>query len=58
MFKNNAPFVPDPLLDRKKEEFIPDPLLNKKLDREFIPMWVKDITGEVNGQCNKVPNRS
>ena len=57
MFKRDAPFVPDPILNRKKSEFIPDPLLSRELDREFIPMWVKDITGEVHEQCDKVSTR-
>ena len=58
MFKRDAPFVPDPILNRKKSEFVPDPLLSKELDKEFRPLTVEDITGEVNEQCNTVPNRS
>ena len=58
MFKRDAPFVLDPVFNREKSEFIPCPLLSKELDRKFRPLTVKDITGEVNEQCNTVPNRS
>ena len=54
MFKRDAPFVLDPVFNREKSEFIPCPLLNKELGREFRPLTVKDITGEVNEQCNTV----
>ena len=57
MFKRNAPFVPDPILNRKKSEFVPCPLLSKELDREFRPLTVEDITGEVNEQYSTVSNR-
>lgn len=57
MFKRKAPFVPDPVFDRKKSEFIPCPILSRDPNREFIPMWVKDITGEVNEQYSTVSNR-
>ena len=54
MFRKKAPFVPDPIFNKKKSEFIPCPLFTKKPDREYRPLKVKDITGEVNEQCNKV----
>jgi len=54
MFKRDAPFVPDPILSRKKSEFIPCPVLSRELDREFRPLTVEDITGEVHEQCDKV----
>lgn len=57
MFKRDAPFVPDPILNRKKSEFIPCPLLSRELDKEFRPLTVEDITGEVHEQCDKVPTR-
>ena len=57
MFKRKAPFVPDPILSRKKSEFVPCPLLSKELDREFRPLTVEDITGEVHEQRNKVSTR-
>ena len=57
MFKRDAPFVPDPILNRKKSEFIPCPLLSRELDRGFRPLTVEDITGEVHEQCDKVSTR-
>ncbi len=57
MFKRKAPFVPDPILSRKKSEFVPCPLLNRELGREFRPLTVEDITGEVHEQRNKVSTR-
>ena len=47
-------FVRDPVFERKKSEFIPCPLLTRDPDRKFIPMWVKEIQGEVDEQCNTV----
>ena len=52
--KPKHPFVRDPVLNRKKSEFIPCPLLTRDPDRKFIPMWVKEIQGEVDEQCNTV----
>ena len=57
MFKRKAPFVPDPVFDRKKSEFIPCPILSRDPNREFIPMWVKEMKGEVNEQYSTVSNR-
>ena len=57
MFKRKAPFVPDPVFDRKKSEFIPCPILNRDPDRQFIPMWVEEIKGEVDEQYSTVSNR-
>ena len=57
MFKRKAPFVPDPIFNREKSEFIPCPLLSRELDREFRPLMVEDITGEVNEQYSTVSNR-
>ena len=57
MFKRKAPFVPDPIFNREKSEFIPCPLLSRELDREFRPLTVEDITGEVNEQYSTVSSR-
>ena len=57
MFKRDAPFVLDPVFNREKSEFIPCPLLSKELDREFRPLTVEDITGEVHEQRDKVSTR-
>ncbi len=55
--KPKHPFVRDSVFNRKKSEFIPCPILSRDPDRQFIPMWVEEIKGEVDEQYSTVSNR-